>query len=60
MQNLTLNMLDAKHVEFIFKKYIEEYGIEDSIKLVGELSGLVETQADQWGINFGSEVQNAN
>lgn len=57
---LTLETLDRQHVLFVFRKFIEEYGLESGTEVLGDLADEVDSKADYWGIDFGREVLNAN
>lgn len=57
---LTLETLDRQHVLFVFRKFMEEYGLQAGAEVLGDLANEFDTKADYWGIDYGKEVQNAN
>ena len=57
MENLTIQKLDRKHLQFVLRKYIEEYGLQDGSESTQEVLGM---WASQWGINYGSEMKASN
>jgi hypothetical protein len=57
---LTVEALDRKHVEFVFRKFVEEYGVIAGTEVMQDLDNLLVSQADLWGVKYESEVQNAN
>ena len=57
MENLTVQKLDKQRLQFILRKYVEEYGLQDGSEATQE---VLETWASQWGINYGSEMKASN
>lgn len=54
---LTVQKLDRKHLQFVLRKYVEEYGLQDGSQAVDE---VLSQWANQWGINYGSEMKASN
>lgn len=54
---LTVQKLDRKHLQFILRKYVEEYGLQDGSEATQEVLGM---WASQWGIKLDNQVQGIN
>jgi hypothetical protein len=57
LEPLTVQKMDKHHLQYVVRKYIEEYGLQDGSQAVDE---VLSQWANQWGINYGNEMKASN